>query len=109
MAKRRAQKRALIRRKRLTPAQEEAVSSVVETEQRQDASEDDWGFVTGFRAGDFVRSEIEGDFVSDNEVAVSDELFEEFEEVFGANGQLGEQVKSAADSVGRAVGMMDSI
>lgn len=105
MAKR-ARRRAFIRRKRVTP-KKEAAAPVVEQEAQEEP--EDYGFVSGYRAGDFAQDELVGDFVRDNEVEVSDETFAEFEKVFGTNEQLLEQGKKTADAVGKAVGTIGSL
>lgn len=104
----RAKQRSFIRRKRAA-AQEQVVAALQAKDEVVTDDGDDWGFVTGFRAGDFISHELTGDFVSDNEVQVSDEIFEQFENTFGKNSELEGQAKTVSDGLGKVIGMIGSL
>lgn len=104
MAKR-ASRRSFIRRKRVTPKQDEKKLVSVAVEEMQEEV-GDFGFISGFRTGDVVSTEMDSDFLSDNEVEVSDQTFEEFEKMFGTDQKLMSQSRSVADSLGKVSGML---
>ena len=99
MARRRARKKVFIRRKGVLSKTRPARAAVADKPDESD--EGDYGFISGDRATDFVKTELDSDFVSDNEIAVSDEVFAEFEDLFGSNQELLTQGKRTADSLGK--------